>query len=460
MPWARVHLESGRSSGDKWEVDASAAGVRIDVGAAQACVWQVQAPGVAPQHLEMYWDGEVLWVADLDGAAVRIDGQLVDDWYATAHGSRIEFGQAKMRVETSFAPSMDDDRPSSPSPTGRTVLDRPGLADAATRVDSGARGMVDSAATRVTGAQDALDQMLERLTLPSHVELNEAEPDPGAPAGGEPTRAAVFGGAASPDPMATRLVQTPEARIGGASGSPIHRRPPPPRIGAAQGVVRAPTVGRPPAAPPAERVEPARAARPPAAAAAPPAAAPPAAAMPPTATPHASASAPAKPKFAAPPPLEDARASKKDNRAKGDQKEMSLPPRTWALVGATVLALAYVILMDDGSAVDEEPPPAPVAVAPVTEAEAEAEAEAENEAANEAANEAENEPPNEEAGESGERPLVRRAVDALMAGRHREALALYEELRERHPRDEAYRIVAGILRERVGERCEGDAPCE
>lgn len=459
MAWARVHLERGRSSGHLWEVGPSAAGARIDVGSSPNCVWQVHAPGVRPFHLEMFWDGEVLWVADLEGAEVRIDGQTVDDWYATANGTRIELGGASMRVETSGTPPMDFDRSSSAGATDAMSVERPRIEDEATRIEGG----IHSAATRVvTGTpRDALDEALERIS--------------GGGFRRERTRA-IFGGAAGDaDPQATRLVRTPESRLAGAPGLPIHRRPPPPRIGL--GARRVAPVADPPkpqtlepqpVPQPLARPEPARPrSNPP-----PPSALP--AARPAPNAPGSSAppaAGPPKPRFAPPPPVDapNKGSGRAGGKGGGGKKEMSLPPRTWALLGATVGALAYVIVMDDGAAEEEPPPPAPVANATVEAKgetadgdEDEAEGEGERAEANAGAEPeaAETGGPAEDEVEDAESdPLVLRAANALMAGRQREALELYSELAERHPRNEAYAAIARILRKRV-EDCPGGGPCE
>jgi hypothetical protein len=122
-----------------------------------------------------------------------------------------------------------------------------------------------------------------------------------------------------------------------------------------------------------------------------------------------------------------------------------MPPRTWALLVVTVLALAFVITMEDDEA-PVEPPPGPVAIAPAAVAEDAGALPAPRPVPADAA-----------LGDGGVvdlGPLVKRAVDAVMAGRHRDALALYEQLAAAEPDNTDYAAMVRLLGKRVEARGE------
>jgi len=478
-PWVRVRLSGGRSGAEAWEADAAAAGARIVVGSARGCAWQVEAPGVLPQHLELFWDGEVLWVAGMATAAgLRVDGQLVDDWYATAQGSRVELGSALLTVECTQA--LGGERASIPS------------RDDVTGVEGGIRSLPGESSLLGAPTEIAPEG------APFFSEPNQAPPDQFVPEGMAPpiadrstmpTRSGsgsepVFGGAAAGGSLglATRLVETPEAAgIAARQGAPPGR-PPPPRIGnKTQGVARAsdpsvsalPPTAAMPAVAPAIIPAPHLGGTPPSHAGiipAPQVAAPPVqmAAPAPAPTPDG---APQPGPFAAPPPV--------DAGTVGAKKEMSLPPRTWILLGITVVALAGFILMDD-EVPEEDPvtPPTPAAhgsavddastpdAGPEEPGSDDAGAEPETPDAGPAARDAgrtrntgrhRNEPP--------ELTLERKAADAYVAGNLREALNLYRQLAREHPDRDAFAAITGILERRIQEICRDGVdsrgqPCE
>lgn len=101
-PFARVRLVKGQSSGHVWEVHAQTPNARIDIGSSDRAAWRVVAPTMKPNHVDLYWDGQTLWIADLNDARdVRVDGERVADWTMVDGLSRLEFGGAVFVVETS-----------------------------------------------------------------------------------------------------------------------------------------------------------------------------------------------------------------------------------------------------------------------------------------------------------------------------------------------------------------------
>lgn len=73
----------------------------MTVGSGPEAGWNVSAPGVAPVHFELYWDGSSLWVSPPMAGTLTVDGERVQSWRQLAGRARIEFGQAAMMVESS-----------------------------------------------------------------------------------------------------------------------------------------------------------------------------------------------------------------------------------------------------------------------------------------------------------------------------------------------------------------------
>lgn len=242
-PRVRVELVRGQSSLGAWETDAKAAGARVEVGSDPECAWRVVASGVQPYHVELYWDGEVLWVAAGDDASVKVDGMAIDDWCATAHGSRVEFGDAQLRVLTqavdlSSVVDRTDHGLSNPSLITRATS----IQGEKTQLDAGGPRFADDVPAVYaldSGAPKPSheDQIVTRMNVSPKRRLDEvaiAKTSVDPPRPSQP----IFGGAAA-SPNDTRLVPLPEGpRPAGAAPEHV-RRAPPPRLGNRGRAVRA-----------------------------------------------------------------------------------------------------------------------------------------------------------------------------------------------------------------------------
>lgn len=136
---------------------------------------------------------------------------------------------------------------------------------------------------------------------------------------------------------------------------------------------------------------------------------------------------------------------------------LSVPPRTWLLIGATCAALTFVLLTESGEDEPDEaataadlPRPEPAAPSAVDLA-----------------------PPVEEADQPGRLAPVepvaieparaasgseRQAAELLAAGRQREALAIYDELARSRPDDRVFSAIVVILKRRLAARCSAAGP--
>jgi len=119
----------------------------------------------------------------------------------------------------------------------------------------------------------------------------------------------------------------------------------------------------------------------------------------------------------------------------------SLPVRTWALLGATCLALTAILLMGDA-------PVAPVATSRAAKPAATAAA-GEKTGQGTADSAATGEVQVLTGGaESGQVASSEQAAQLLVEGRHDEAIGMYLELSARHPDTPAYAAAARILQNR------------
>lgn len=96
-----LRIVQGNTREAEWQLGPAAMGARKIVGTDPSAEWQVMAPGVAPGHIELYWDGQQLWVCDISKLGdVRLNGQPVQEWVAVAAQSRLQFGGAILDVLT------------------------------------------------------------------------------------------------------------------------------------------------------------------------------------------------------------------------------------------------------------------------------------------------------------------------------------------------------------------------
>ncbi|WP_291990821.1 FHA domain-containing protein [Luteitalea sp.] len=104
MSWARATLRRGTSAGSVWQVDQNYPQARVVVGSSPAAGWVVTGPGITMFHIELYWDGNALYVADPQAAGdVRLNGQSVSTWVQVQGRGQLTFGQAILDLETAVA---------------------------------------------------------------------------------------------------------------------------------------------------------------------------------------------------------------------------------------------------------------------------------------------------------------------------------------------------------------------
>jgi len=437
--WARVRLLKGDSAGGLWDVSSEIAEARIAIGSDPRCGWVVNGGGVAPFHFEIYWDGNVLWAGNSAGAPdVRIDGEQLGDWRPVSGRARIEFGRAAMLLEASDAVAR---KPSAASRESGVPIESDNTRIAAPvdeRREVYASG--NSALIKMPPAHEhealPLDAGATRV-----VSLTDADAARASPAG--PPRVGMGAGVRrvqEPSPISeesTRLGVAPTSQQ--ISGQYPGARP---GAGGQAAVSTAPSVALPPAG---------------------------------LRGPVAGGESP----FAAPPPqppdASTAAFARVGEKLKGElgKKKLSQPPRTWLLL-ALIVAVLVVFVLDAFDQKPEDPPEsAQVATATTPLALPDAGVSvapprlAQDFAVGPGGIVGNGAPPvlpdvgvidaprPQRRGDAVAVPLSaeRLAADALISGRYREALPLYQALATANPQNPTFAQIIVVLQRRLQATC-------
>lgn len=94
-----LSLSQGESPNPTATFTQAMAARQVILGSGPSAHWKVRGHGVEAAHLELYWDGRVLWVRDagsLSGVYVGVD--RAEDWQQIFDGTEVYFGQAVIRA--------------------------------------------------------------------------------------------------------------------------------------------------------------------------------------------------------------------------------------------------------------------------------------------------------------------------------------------------------------------------
>lgn len=97
-----LSLSQGDSPNPTATFTSAMAARQVILGSGPQAHWKVRGHGVEASHLELYWDGKVLWVRDggsLSGVYVGVD--RAEDWHQIFDGTEVYFGQAVIRAVVS-----------------------------------------------------------------------------------------------------------------------------------------------------------------------------------------------------------------------------------------------------------------------------------------------------------------------------------------------------------------------
>ncbi|GAB4200380.1 MAG: hypothetical protein OHK0013_11350 [Sandaracinaceae bacterium] len=218
MSWARATLLRGASSGSIWQVDENYPQARVTVGSAPNAGWVVTGPGIALFHVELYWDGNALYVADPQGVGdVRLNGTPVREWVQVQGRGQLVFGHAIMDLETSVAEPTSMTR----DPGAAPRISAPLLGEA-TRVAT--TGDLENERTRM--AASPLDDATIARSVPPPTPASPPRPSvrpppppsPGAAAPAPLPPAPLAPAAPPPPPASVRPPAMERPRLGGQGG--------------------------------------------------------------------------------------------------------------------------------------------------------------------------------------------------------------------------------------------------
>jgi hypothetical protein len=94
-----LSLSQGDSPNPTATFTSAMAARQVILGSGPAAHWKVRGHGVEASHIELYWDGRILWVRDggsLSGVYVGVD--RAEDWQQIFDGTEVYFGQAVIRA--------------------------------------------------------------------------------------------------------------------------------------------------------------------------------------------------------------------------------------------------------------------------------------------------------------------------------------------------------------------------
>lgn len=166
MSWARATLRRGTSSGSVWQVDANYPQARVAVGSASNAGWVVTGPGIANFHVELYWDGNALYVADTQGVGdVRLNGQPVRQWTQVQGRGQLVFGHAILELETAVAEATAMVRDPGTAPRISLVDERTRVAQPGSVSPPTAEIELENEATRVASSLDEIPPSKAQVSM-------------------------------------------------------------------------------------------------------------------------------------------------------------------------------------------------------------------------------------------------------------------------------------------------------
>lgn len=135
-----VHALTAEPKGKQWRL-----------GAAHDAGWHVRDVGLRDYHVELFWDGKVLWVADPFGGTgeLYLDGKKLTGWAELSFGTSLRFAGCEL--------SLHEHRISENAPSLETkIVDLAATASVAARADGAASSArLDPRTTALAGARSS-----------------------------------------------------------------------------------------------------------------------------------------------------------------------------------------------------------------------------------------------------------------------------------------------------------------
>ena len=119
-----LSLSQGESPNPTATFTSAMAARQVILGSGPAAHWKVRGHGVEASHLELYWDGRVLWVRDggsLSGVYVGVD--RAEDWQQIFDGTEVYFGQSVIRAVVTGPDAHEKSATGPINPKGAAFID-------------------------------------------------------------------------------------------------------------------------------------------------------------------------------------------------------------------------------------------------------------------------------------------------------------------------------------------------
>ncbi len=119
-----LSLSQGESPNPTATFTSAMAARQVILGSGPAAHWKVRGHGVEASHLELYWDGRVLWVRDagsLSGVYVGVD--RAEDWQQVFDGTEVYFGQSVIRAVVTGPDAHEKSATGPINPKGAAFID-------------------------------------------------------------------------------------------------------------------------------------------------------------------------------------------------------------------------------------------------------------------------------------------------------------------------------------------------
>jgi hypothetical protein len=75
----------------------------VSIGSEPGVAWLVGGGGVEARHLELFWDGQAVWVTETHHGEVNVEGDAMGNMPRRVYRGQVEFGECLLRVDSVFA---------------------------------------------------------------------------------------------------------------------------------------------------------------------------------------------------------------------------------------------------------------------------------------------------------------------------------------------------------------------
>lgn len=217
--WGRATLVAGRSRVQAWSVDSARAHTQLVVGRRPANDWCIEADGMEEEHCVLLWSRQTLWVIPSSNAVTLVNREPLRRPLKIARTCWLELGAAVLIVDASPGRAANGESTSAPASAGSTC---PTRAFDRTLIYGLPQAPLAVAAEPSTLAATALTSQPSRLDAP---ELDAVRTPPHPHADLTCTRIAPLGENKPHDPEAwSEAIDLAMPRLGRA-GRPHHREP-------------------------------------------------------------------------------------------------------------------------------------------------------------------------------------------------------------------------------------------